>query len=419
MMAPDINSTQSPQQYECEVLIVGGGLVGLTMCVALAGAGVSTIVVDRDTHDVTTAPSFDGRASAIAAGSRDVLATLGVWDGIVEDGAPAAQPILEIRVSDGASPLFLHYDFREIDQGPLGYIVENRFTRIALHGRIAALGDAIMLQGRNMTSLQRGPDRAEATLDDGAVISANLVIAADGRNSPIRRDAEIGQTQWEYAQTGIVCTIAHERPHRGVAQERFLPAGPFAILPMTGNRSSLVWTERAELAPRIMALDDNGFADELRLRFGDYLGELTPVGPKFSYPLSLVHADSYIDHRLALIGDAAHGMHPIAGQGFNLGLRDVAALAEVIVDALRLGLDPGSTNILERYQRWRHFDTVAMLAVTDILNRLFSNDVAPIRLARDLGLAAVNQAPPLKRLFMRHAMGRVGDLPRLSRGEKL
>ena len=401
------------------MLIVGGGLVGLAMCVALAGAGVSTIVVDRDTHDVTTPPSFDGRASAIAAGSRDVLATRGVWGGIVEDGASAAQPILEIRVSDGVSPLFLHYDFREIDQGPLGYIVENRFTRIALHGRIAALGDAIMLQGRNMTSLQRGPDRAEATLDNGAVISADLVIAADGRNSPIRRDAEIGQTQWEYAQTGIVCTIAHERPHRGVAQERFLPAGPFAILPMTGNRSSLVWTERAELAPRIMALDDNGFADELRLRFGDYLGELTPVGPKFSYPLSLVHADSYIDHRLALIGDAAHGMHPIAGQGFNLGLRDVAALAEVIVDALRLGLDPGSTNILERYQRWRHFDTVAMLAVTDILNRLFSNDVAPIRLARDLGLAAVNQAPPLKRLFMRHAMGRVGDLPRLSRGEKL
>lgn len=419
MMAPDINSTQSPQQYECEVLIVGGGLVGLTMSVALAGAGVSTIVVDRDTHDVTTAPSFDGRASAIAAGSRDVLATLGVWDGIVEDGAPAAQAILEIRVSDGASPLYLHYDFREIDQGPLGYIVENRFTRIALHGRIAALGDAIMLQGRNMTSLQRGPDRAEATLDDGAVISAYLVIAADGRNSPIRRDAEIGQTQWEYAQTGIVCTIAHERPHRGVAQERFLPAGPFAILPMTGNRSSLVWTERAELAPRIIALDDNGFADELRLRFGDYLGEMMPVGPKFSYPLSLVHADSYIDHRLALIGDAAHGMHPIAGQGFNLGLRDVAALAEVIVDALRLGLDPGSTNILERYQRWRHFDTVAMLAVTDILNRLFSNDVAPIRLARDLGLAVVNQAPPLKRLFMRHAMGRVGDLPRLSRSKKL
>lgn len=398
---------------------MGGGLVGLTLCVALAGAGVSTILVDRETDDVSTAPAFDGRASAIAAGSRDVLATLGVWDLIVEDGAPAAEPILEIRVSDGASPLFLHYDFREINQGPLGYIVENRLTRLALLQRVVELKDAKLLQGRTVEALHRGPDRAEATLNDGTVIAADLVIAADGRNSPTRRDAGIGQTQWDYGQTGIVCTIAHERAHRGVAQEHFLPAGPFAILPMTGNRSSLVWTERAELAPRIMALDEQGFADELSLRFGDYLGELTPVGPKFCYPLSLVHADSYIDHRLALAGDSAHGMHPIAGQGFNLGLRDVAALAEVVVDALRLGLDPGTINMLERYQRWRHFDTVAMLAVTDGLNRLFSNDVAPVRMARDIGLAAVNQAPPLKRLFMRHAMGRVGDLPRLARGEKL
>ena len=419
MTTAEIKSPPNPDPGHCEVLIVGGGLVGLTLCVALAGAGVSTIVVDRVVHDVITAPDFDGRASAIAAGSRDVLATLGVWDRIAENGAPAAEPILEIRVSDGASPLFLHYDFREIDQGPLGYIVENRLIRVALLGRAAALDDAIMLQGRNVVSLQRGRDGAGATLDDGTVISAELVIAADGRNSPLRRAAGIGVTQWEYGQTGIVCTIAHERPHRGVAQEHFLPAGPFAILPMTGNRLSLVWTERAELAPRIMALDDDGFADELRLRFGDYLGALTPVGPKFAYPLSLVHADGYIGHRLALAGDAAHAIHPIAGQGFNLGLRDVAALAEVIVDALRLGLDPGTTNVLERYQRWRHFDTVAMLAVTDALNRLFSNDVAPIRLARDLGLAAVNRSPPLKRLFMRHAMGRVGDLPRLARGEKL
>jgi 2-octaprenyl-6-methoxyphenol hydroxylase len=406
-------------ELDCEVLIVGGGLVGLTLCIALAGAGVSTILVDRETNDVSTAPAFDGRASAIAAGSRDVLATLGVWDLIVEDGAPAAEPILEIRVSDGASPLFLHYDYREINQGPLGYIVENRLTRLALMHRVVDLEDAKLLQGRIVETLHRDPDRAQAMLDDGMVISAGLVIAADGRNSPIRREAGIGQTQWDYGQSGIVCTIAHERPHRGVAQEHFLPAGPFAILPMTGNRSSLVWTEQSDLAPRILALDDQAFADELSLRFGDYLGELTPVGPKFCYPLSLVHADSYIDSRLALAGDSAHGMHPIAGQGFNLGLRDVAALAEVIVDAMRLGLDPGTRNVLERYQRWRHFDTVAMLAVTDALNRLFSNDVAPVRMARDIGLAAVNQAPPLKKLFMRHAMGRVGDLPRLARGQKL
>jgi 2-octaprenyl-6-methoxyphenol hydroxylase len=414
-----VNTVPKLAKQRCDVLIVGGGLVGLAHCVALAGAGVSTIVVDRETIDTTIAPAFDGRASAIAAGSHDVLATLGVWDGIVEDGAPAVEPILEIRVTDGASPLFLHYDFREIDEGPLGYIVENRFTRIALLGRISELADARLLPGRSVVALDRGPDRAEAALDDGTAISASLVIAADGRNSPLRHDAGIGAAQWDYRQTGIVCTVAHERPHHGVAQEHFLSPGPFAILPMTRNRSSLVWTERAELAPRIMALDDADFAEELDLRFGDYLGALTTVGPKFCYPLSLVHADRYIDNRLALAGDAAHGMHPIAGQGFNLGLRDVAALSEVIVDALRLGLDPGTTAVLERYQRWRRFDNMAMLAVTDGLNRLFSNDVAPIRLARDLGLAAVNRAPALKRLFMRHAMGRVGDLPRLARGEKL
>jgi 2-octaprenyl-6-methoxyphenol hydroxylase len=225
--------------------------------------------------------------------------------------------------------------------------------------------------------------------------------------------------EWRYPQTGIVCTVAHELGHQGVAHERFLPPGPFAILPLKHNRSSLVWTERADLAPALLALDEAAFAAEMGRRFGDFLGATRVVGARWSYPLSLLHAERYVAPRLALVGDAAHCMHPIAGQGLNLGLRDVAALAEVLTDARRLGLDIGAASVLERYQRWRRFDSVALLAVTDSLNRLFSNDLAPLRLARDLGLAAVDRLPPLKRLFMRHAMGTVGKLPRLLEGEAL
>jgi 2-octaprenyl-6-methoxyphenol hydroxylase len=270
-----------------------------------------------------------------------------------------------------------------------------------------------------LRQLSRTLALAEAELDDGRRIRARLAIAADGRQSPVRRNAGIAVTAWTYDQTAIVCTVAHERPHRGIAQERFLAAGPFAILPLTGDRSSLVWTERADLAPDIMALDDEGFHGEMARRFGDYLGALELTGPRWSYPLALSDAARYTDNRLALVGDAAHAMHPIAGQGLNLGLRDVAALSEVLVDGRRLGLDIGGADVLARYARWRRVDSTVLLAVTDVLNRLFSNDIAPLRLARVLGLAAVNQLPPLKRLFMRHAMGTVGDLPRLARGEPL
>ena len=268
----------------------------------------------------------------------------------------------------------------------------------------------------------RSPLHAAATvvaLSDGRRLSARLVAAADGAASPLRQAAGIRTIEWRYPQTAIVTTVRHQRPHAGIAVEHFLPAGPFAILPMTGNRSSIVWTEREEFVPRLMALSDREFAVELAARFGDFLGAIEPIGPRWSYPVGLMLAERYVDRRLALIGEAAHVIHPIAGQGLNLGIRDVAALAEIVIDARRLGLDIGDDALLQRYQQWRRLDAMLLAAVTDGLNRLFSNQIGPLRLIRDLGLAAVNRLPPLKRFLMRDAMGITGDLPRLMRGEKL
>lgn len=400
---------------ETEVLIIGGGMVGLILGCALAGAGIEVVVVDRADPATQVDAGFDGRSSAIAHGSKMALDGIGVWQGM----APDAEPIREIRVSDGGSLLFLHYDHRDLGDDPLGFMVENRHTRQAVFAAARSFDRLHLVAPAELRQLTRTLAMAEAELDDGRRIRARLAIAADGHQSAVRREAGIPVTAWTYDQTGIVCTVAHERPHRGIAQERFLAAGPFAILPLTGNRSSLVWVERADLAPEIMALDDAQFHAEMAQRFGNFLGDLELTGPRWSYPLALSHAARYTDTRLALVGDAAHAMHPIAGQGLNLGLRDVAALSEVLVDARRLGLDIGGADVLASYARWRRVDTTVLLAVTDVLNRLFSNDIGPLRLARDLGLAAVNQLPPLKRLLMRHAMGTVGDLPRLARGEPL
>lgn len=397
-----------------EVVVVGGGMVGLSLALGLAGAGVPVALIERAKLSDMAAATFDGRGSAVAAGSQRILDGLGLWDGLADE----AEPILEIRVADGTSPLFMHYDHKEIGDGPLGWIVENAVTRRAL---AAAAGKSSLqvYDGAELAECNFGDDAAVLDLADGRQITARLVVAADGRNSPLREAAGIDAVRWRYPQTGIVCAVHHELPHNGIAQEHFLPAGPFAILPMTQNRSSIVWTERNHLAPDILALDDDAFAAELGERFGSFLGKIE-VGPtRWSYPLSVVHAKRYIAPRLALAGDAAHAIHPIAGQGFNIGLRDVAALAEVIIDTLRLGLDPGTMTALERYERWRKPDNMMMIGVTDILNRLFSNDIAPVRIAREVGLAAVDRATPLKKLFMRHAMGLVGDLPRLTRGEPL
>jgi len=413
-----------------EVLISGGGMVGLTLGIALADAGIGTVILEPQDPAATTDAAFDGRSSAIARGSQRLLAALGIWP----EMAHAAAPILDIRVSDGrigtaASRLFLHYGREELAEEsdePLGYIVENRAVRTALHARAAALPALRLIAPGRLATLERGRGAAPAAalLTDGRYLHPSLVVAAEGRGSPLRAAAGIRITAWDYPQCGIVCTVAHEAPHHGVAHEHFLPAGPFALLPMTDAadgtpRSSLVWTERRALVPAMLALDDDAFGAELQRRFGDSLGRLRPAGRRWSHPLSLMHAERYVAHRLALVGDAAHVIHPIAGQGLNLGLRDVAALAETVVEAHRLGLDPGETAVLARYQQWRRFDNTVLMVATDGLNRLFSNDAAPVRLARDVGLAAVNRLPPLKRLFMRHAMGLVGDLPRLIRGQAL
>jgi len=398
-----------------DVLVIGGGLVGGPLACALAGAGLKVVVVDGETPQAALAPSFDGRASAVALAPQRMLAAIGLWPEI----EPYAAPIKQIRVSDGASPLFLHYDHQELGDEPLGWIVENRALRQAIQKGLDARANVRWIAPAKAVKVTRGAERVEALLADGRRIEAALAVAADGRASPLRQAAGIEVTSWSYAQTAIVCTLEHEKPHFDTAQEHFLPAGPFAILPLTGNRSSVVWTEKSYLAGAIMAQSDQDFQRELESRFGDYLGRLTLEGPRFSYPLSLQMANAYTAQRLVLIGDAAHAMHPVAGQGMNMGLRDVAALAELLVDAKRLGQDLGDAQILSRYERWRRFDNLLMLGLTDSLVRLFSNDVAPVKWARNLGMAAVNRLPPLKHFFMRHAMGLVGELPRLLKGEAL
>jgi 2-octaprenyl-6-methoxyphenol hydroxylase len=398
-----------------DVMIVGGGLIGAPLACALAAHGVRVAVIDQTPPESALAASFDGRASAVALASQRMLTTIGLWPDI----APLAAPIEQIRVSDGASPLFLHYDHAELGDEPLGWIVENRALRRAGQIGMASHPGITWLAPIAMTALERGKQGVTARIGDGRSVSAALAIAADGRASPVREAAGITLTKWGYDQSAIVCTVAHERPHGNVAQEHFLAAGPFAILPLTGNRSSVVWTEKAHLVAPIMAQSEAEFQRELESRFGDYLGRLSLEGPRFCYPLGLQMAKSYTAQRLALIGDAAHGMHPVAGQGMNMGLRDVAALAELLVEAKRLGQDLGDGQLLARYERWRRFDNMLMLGLTDGLVRLFSNNIAPVKLARDLGMAAVNRLPPLKHFFMRHAMGLVGELPKLLQGKAL
>jgi 2-octaprenyl-6-methoxyphenol hydroxylase len=421
------------REIRSDVIVVGAGMIGATLGIALASAGVRVTIIDRLAADTMTAGPYDGRTTAVASAARRALDALGVWPMLAADAAA----IDDIRISDGrlepgapearTSSLHLHFDHRELAEGrdpaqPMGHIVENRFIRRALFARLAEMPTATFLAPAETTSITRDDAAATVTLADGRILRAPLLVSAEGKFGALREQAGIGALRWRYEQIAIVCVAEHERPHKGVAHEKFLPGGPFAILPMTddpqtgAHRSSIVWSERADLVPALLKLDDDSFAREFAQRFGSHLGAVRPVGPRYHYPLSLMHAERYVARRLALVGDAAHAIHPIAGQGWNLGLRDVVALAEVVVDARRLGLDIGGAATLEAYERWRRVDNLALVAATDALNRLFSNDLPPVRLARDLGLAAVNRVPPLRRFFMRHAMGAVGDQPRLTRG---
>ncbi len=413
-----------------DLAVVGAGLSGSLLALAAGEAGLRTALIDRVALKSMTDAGFDGRTTAIAYTSQRLFEALGVW----RELAAEAEPINDIRISDAGhdgrpSPLFLHFDHREAAADgepaqPMGWIVENRFLRTAILRRLAARPDVELIAPDETIETERDAHRARLTLKSGRVLETRLVASAEGRTGTMREDAGIGARAWSYNQIAIVLVAKHERPHRGVAQEKFLPGGPFAMLPMRDgpdgeHRSSIVWTERADTARRLLELDAPRFQAEFARRFGDHLGIVGTMGPRWWFPLGLVHAERYIEQRLVLVGDAAHGLHPIAGQGYNLGVRDIAALVEVLVDTKRLGLDIGAADTLERYAQWRRADNFAMVAATDLLNRLFSNDIKPLRLARDLGLAAVNRIPPLRRFFVRHAMGLVGDLPKLIRGERL
>jgi len=403
-----------------EILIVGGGLSGPILALALAQSGQSVTVIDALDTETRTADDFDGRSYAVALTSQRLLDGIGIWDTIADH----SQPILEIKVSDGRagegpSPFFMHFDHAEIEEGPMGHMVQDRHLRRALLEAMAKTEGVTHLAGETVTDQTATPGGVTLTLSSGKVLSGALVVGADGRSSGTAVRAGIKRTGWDYGQTALVCAIAHEKPHHGIAHQFFMPPGPLAILPLPGNVSSIVWSEREETAAAFNAMSDEEYLTMLRPRFGDFLGEISLTGKRFTYPLSLSLASRLVAERTALVGDAAHGVHPIAGQGLNAGMRDIAALAEVITDATRRGEDAGSAAVLARYEEWRRFDNTALALATDSFNRLFSNDNALLRGLRDLGMGVVSKMPALRRSFIREAAGLTGTLPRLMRGAPL
>lgn len=411
--------TDSGSDVTADIAIAGGGLNGTALAVALARHGHEVALIDALPAETRADPGFDGRGYALSIASVRLLRAIGVWDRV----ADRAQPILKIRACDGrvgqgASPLYLEFDHAEIEEGPMGHMVEDRVLRPALLEAVAEAG-VRHLAGESVTAQEMDAGGARLALASGRTVGARLVVGADGRASPTAARAGIRRQGREYGQTALVCAVNHDLPHEGVAHQLFLPHGPLAILPLPGNRSSIVWSETTAEAARIAALDDAGYLDALRPRFGDFLGDISLAGARFSYPLVLTLAERFIAPRLALLGDAAHGVHPIAGQGLNLGLRDVAALTEELTLARRRGEDIGAGAALEEYQRWRRFDTTTLALGMDAVNRLFSNDNPLLRLGRDLGLAAVGAMPGLRRRFIREAAGLTGDLPALMAGRAI
>ena len=400
-----------------DLVIVGGGLNGAALALACATAGLRAAVIDRETVDTQSEPGFDGRSYALAAASQRMLGALGLWDAL----RAHAQPILEIKASDGragegAAPFVLHFDHAELEEGPMGWMVEDRHLRRVLLGALADTEGVDHRPGETVVAQEVAGHVARVTLASGDTLAAPLLVGADGLSSGTAARAGIGRMGWGYGQTALVCAVAHERPHHGIAHQFFMPGGPLAILPLTGDRSSIVWSERDDLARAVMALDDAGFLEALRPRFGDFLGALTLAGERYSYPLMLSLARAITAERLALVGDAAQRVHPIAGQGLNQGLRDVGSLAQVLAEARRRGEDIGAGDVLERYRQWRSFDRATLALATDGFNRLFSNDNPLLRAGRDLGMGIVSHMPGLRRGFMREAAGLSGDVPRLLRG---
>jgi 2-octaprenyl-6-methoxyphenol hydroxylase len=409
-----------PMTNDSDILITGGGLSGPILAIALAQSGHSVTVIDALSEKIRKNAGFDGRSYAVALTSQRLLQGIGVWDAVADH----SQPILEIKVSDGRagqgpSPFFMHFDHAEIEEGPMGHMVQDRFLRRALLDAMAATDGITHLAGETVTAQDVHAGGVTVTLASGKVLNGSLLIGADGRGSGTATRAGIKRTGWAYDQTALVCAIAHEKPHHGIAHQFFMPPGPLAILPLPGNVSSIVWSERTDTAAAFDALSDAEYLTMLRPRFGDFLGEISLTGKRYTYPLSLSLAAHLVADRVALIGDAAHGVHPIAGQGLNAGMRDIAALAEVITDATRRGEDIGSGAVLARYEEWRRFENTALALATDSFNRLFSNDNTLVRGLRDLGMGLVGKMPTLRRSFIREAAGLTGELPRLMRGTPL
>lgn len=398
-----------------EIIISGAGVVGMTLAFALAEQGIKITLIDSVDIETTLSDEFDGRSYAISYAPFVMLKTIGLWEKI----GHSAQPINEIHITDGDCPAFLHFDEQELGDGPLGQMVEVRHIRAGLYVAIKDHENIVLLTPDKVVETENSSGQVNVTLENGEKISASLLIAAEGRHSTLREQHGINIRRWNYDQTGIVTTVEHDLPHQGIAHEKFFPSGPFAILPLQGNRSSIVWCEPPERAKTIMGLNEAGFNAELEKKFGDFLGAVKSMGLRWSYPLSMQLADNYTADRFCLIGDAVHGIHPIAGQGFNLGLRDIAALTEVLVDAKKIGADVGSELVLERYVHWRRTDNNVLALGMDGLTRLFSNDNPVISFGRRMGIAAVEEMPTVKKFFMQHARGTVGKLPKLLKGEKL